>query len=154
MSLRFISIAIALCFLVSPHASVHAQVAAEVQSDALSQLDALGGQEGAQFGQALAPQMVAGMIIQRLLEVVGMTMILLFVYGGYLRVTAQGEEQKIEKSTKTMEGAVIGLLIIISSYGITRFVSARIYNAATGTATYEIQETVGPADPVLFFSNP
>jgi hypothetical protein len=48
--------------------------------------------------------------------------VLMLVYGGYLWIVDQGEDQLAEKSRKIIAGAVIGILIIISAYTIVNTV--------------------------------
>jgi len=48
--------------------------------------------------------------------------VLMLIYGGYLWLIDRGEDQMAEKARKIIASAVIGLLIIISSYSIIRTV--------------------------------
>ena len=45
---------------------------------------------------------------------------LAFVYAGFLYVTAYGEEDQVSKAKKIMLYAVIGLVVVILSYGIVQ----------------------------------
>jgi len=56
------------------------------------------------------------------LSFAGGTAVLFLIYGGYLWLIDRGEGQMAEKARKIIAGAVIGLLIIISSYSIIRTV--------------------------------
>ncbi|MFA6511600.1 MAG: Ig-like domain-containing protein [Patescibacteria group bacterium] len=51
-------------------------------------------------------------------------------YGGFLYLTSNGEEQKIEKAKKTIINAVIGLAIVLLSWAIVIF-AARVFGEVT-----------------------
>ena len=89
---------------------------------------------GAAFGTEGAPEplgLVAARILNAFFGLLGIIFVVLFVYAGYMYMTAQGEEQKIDKAKKTMSSAVIGLIIVLMSYAIARFVTFRL-QMATG----------------------
>lgn len=64
-----------------------------------------------------------GMIVRVLLSLVGTIFLLLTIYAGILWMTAQGNEDKIEKAKGIVQAAVIGLLITMSAYAVTAFVT-------------------------------
>ena len=74
---------------------------------------------------------IVGAIINTFLSFLGIIFLCLILYGGFLWMTSVGNEQKIYKAKEVLRNAVIGLIIIMSSYGITFFVM----NALVG-ATY------------------
>lgn len=92
---------------------------------------------GAAFGsEALErslPQII-GSIIQVFLTIVGVIFLVLMVYAGYLWMTAQGEESKIDKAKDTIKAAVIGLIVVVAAYAITNFIVSGIIGASTGTS--------------------
>ncbi|GEM_PF-3270249 len=82
------------------------------------------------------PRSFIAYIIQIALSFVGIIFTGLTVYGGYLRVTAHGENERIEKSTKVITAAVIGLAITLLALGITVAVSTIVGTAANPAFTY------------------
>lgn len=48
--------------------------------------------------------------------------VILFIYGGYVWMTAGGNEENIAKAKKILTNTAIGLAIVLSSYGIARFI--------------------------------
>ncbi|MEI8360565.1 MAG: hypothetical protein WCG01_00295 [bacterium] len=52
----------------------------------------------------------------------GVIFLCLAIYGGYLWMTAQGEEKKVAEAKDIIKRAVIGLIIVVSAYAITAFV--------------------------------
>jgi len=68
------------------------------------------------------PTTLTGVILQRILGTLGIIALLLFIYAGFLWMTAQGDATKIQTAQKILVWASIGLLVIFSSYSILSFV--------------------------------
>ena len=66
-----------------------------------------------------------GLAVRILLSLLGVIFIIMMIYGGYHYMTAGGDESKVEKSRKTIQRAIIGLIILVSSYAIWNFI--RVY---------------------------
>ena len=73
-------------------------------------------------------------IIQVALSLLGVLLIVLILYAGFLWMTAAGSEEKISKAKKIIGAAIIGLAIILSAYLITAFVISQLIDA-TGAGT-------------------
>lgn len=67
-------------------------------------------------------------IVSVILGIVGAIALGMFVYGGFMWMTAAGNEQRITKGRETLTWATIGLLVIFSSYAILD----QIFKALTG----------------------
>jgi len=65
---------------------------------------------------------VAARIIYYLLGFLGILFTILIIYGGFIWMTAGGNEEKVASSKKILTNSAIGLLIIIVAYGLTKFV--------------------------------
>jgi len=74
------------------------------------------------------PVQIIGEIIKVGLNVIGLIFLVLMIYGGFLWMTARGDEQKITKAKDTIEAAIIGLVIVFAAYGITYFVVNQLTN--------------------------
>ncbi len=61
-----------------------------------------------------------------ILGIVGSLALLMFVYGGFMFLISAGSSDKIGQAKKILVAAVIGLVIVFSSYMIIRFVSQAI----------------------------
>ncbi|PIT87034.1 MAG: hypothetical protein COU31_05100 [Candidatus Magasanikbacteria bacterium CG10_big_fil_rev_8_21_14_0_10_40_10] len=59
----------------------------------------------------------------------------LVMFAGFTWMTAAGASEQVEKAKKLLEGAVIGLVLVLSSYAITNFVFSRIIGAPSGSST-------------------
>lgn len=64
---------------------------------------------------------ILGTWITRLIAVVGIIALLYTVYAGYIYMTSEGSDD-VAKAKKTLLYLVIGILILMSAYAITRFV--------------------------------
>lgn len=61
-------------------------------------------------------------IIKVILGLIGIILVVLLLYAGYLWMTAGGNEEQIVQSKNIIKNAVIGLAIILSAYSIVAFV--------------------------------
>lgn len=93
-------------FLILP-AFALAQVSSEVEGLALSATD---------------PRIIVAKIIRVALSFVGIVAVVLIIYGGYLWMTAAGNEERIAQAKKVLTNAVIGLVIIMAALAIVQFV--------------------------------
>ena len=70
-------------------------------------------------------QTVVGKIINAALSMIGMIFLVLMVYAGYLWMTARGESDQVEKAKNIITAAIIGLVLVVSAYAISVFVTSR-----------------------------
>lgn len=84
-----------------------------------AQLEAVGQQVGF-FEQSLP--VVIGKIIRIVLSVVGVVLLVIVIYAGFLWMTAGGSPEQIEKAKKWLTNGVIGLVIILFSYSIVTYI--------------------------------
>jgi hypothetical protein len=80
---------------------------------------------------------IAASLIETILGFLGIIFVVLIIISGFQWMTAQGNEEKIEKAKKNITNAVIGLLIIVAAYSITYFVFNLINDSSTGTNVLE-----------------
>lgn len=77
-----------------------------------------------------------------ILGISGSVALLVFVYGGWLWITAAGHEKKLEKGKEAMAKAVIGLAIIFGAYAFINFIIAMIAGDTPGAT---LEETIDNA---------
>ena len=65
---------------------------------------------------------VMAVVIKAFLSILGILFLVLVILGGFYWMTAGGDEQKMTKAKDILKKAIIGLIIIVSSYAITAFV--------------------------------
>ncbi|MFA5076046.1 MAG: hypothetical protein WC480_01365 [Patescibacteria group bacterium] len=78
-----------------------------------------------------APEEVVGRLISYAMGALGVVFFVLMVYGGWLWLTASGNEEQITKAKKLIIEAVIGLAIIFAAYAITYFVVSKALSSIT-----------------------
>lgn len=98
------------------------------QADLLKQTEAFAGEQGADFGEAKDPRLIAALIVRVLLGLMGTLFLVYAIYGGVLIMISGGNEDRLRSGQKAITQAVIGILVILSSWSITRLV-ARIGRA-------------------------
>jgi len=70
--------------------------------------------------------MIASKIIKAILGVLGVIFVLLILWAGSMRLFAKGNATQIKKSYDTIMWAILGLVIIFSSYVILSFVFEKL----------------------------
>ena len=75
------------------------------------------------------PRAIVASIIKVVLSFLGTIAVVLIIYAGFLWMTASGKPDNIKKAKDIMSAAVVGLVIILISYGITVFVTNALSNA-------------------------
>ncbi|MFH1404790.1 MAG: hypothetical protein ABIH21_01670, partial [Patescibacteria group bacterium] len=61
-------------------------------------------------------------LIRAFLGILGIIFVILVIYGGWSYMISRGDKIKVDKAVKILTNAVIGLLIILSSFIITTFI--------------------------------
>lgn len=93
------------------------------------QYNTIEGQLGLGTGD---PRIIAANVIRIVLGFLGVIALGLILYGGWIWMTSHGQADKIEKAKKILISAVIGLLIIISAFGIATFMLNKLIDATGG----------------------
>lgn len=78
------------------------------------------------YGQAQEPSVIAANIIKALLAFIGVIFTILLIYGGFLYMTSAGEADKVKKAKDLIKNAIIGVLIVMTAYIITYFITTQI----------------------------
>ncbi len=68
------------------------------------------------------PREVAAQVINIILGFLGIIAVILIIYGGFLWMTAAGNEDKVSTAKKLLAAGVVGLIIILAAFGIANFV--------------------------------
>jgi hypothetical protein len=121
----FITLVVSLMFVWQVDISSASTIGQELGQ----QTGAFSGSQGAGFAPAKDPRLVAAQLIKQLLGFVAILFVSYTIYAGYLILTSGGEEEKIMKGKKTLRTAIIGVLIALSTYSITYFVTKNLTKA-------------------------
>jgi len=76
-------------------------------------------------------RVVIARIINVAMGFLGIIAVLIILWGGFTWMTAGGDEGKVDEAKKIITAGVIGLIIVILSYAIARFVVTSLVNVAT-----------------------
>lgn len=94
-----------------------------VKADALSNLKGSLNSTAGSAGLTSKPlPQLVGSFIAAALGLLGVVLVVLVVYAGFIWMTAQGNDEKIKKAKGMITSAVIGMIIIFAAYAITNFV--------------------------------
>ncbi len=77
-------------------------------------------------------RVIIGKIIRAALGLLGIIVLGIVLYAGFLWMTSGGDDEKIGQSKKLLTNAVIGLAIILSSLAIVQFVLSKLSEATGG----------------------
>ncbi len=86
------------------------------------------GSAGAGAGITTSKQLpeIIGTIINVVLGFMGIVLLFYLIYGGFLWMTSGGESKGVDAAKKMIQNAIIGLVIIVSSYAISSFVLSQL----------------------------
>lgn len=101
---------------------------AQIPGDVGTQLNAAARGAGTET-QGAPLEVIVARIINATFSLIGVVLVSFVVWAGWLWMTAAGESEKIEQAQKILRNAVIGLIIVLSAYGISRFVITALIRA-------------------------
>ena len=81
------------------------------------------------------PRVIVVRLINVALSVLGIITLVLVLYAGFTWMTSGGSEEKVSRAKTILRNAVIGLVIILSSWAITRFILTSLTDAVNGPGT-------------------
>jgi len=89
------------------------------------------------IGQTIAlpdtdPRVIAARLINVFLGLLGVILLVVILYAGFLWMTAGGDAAKVEKAKAWLRNGIIGVIIVLLSWAIASFVINSLINAATG----------------------
>lgn len=73
-------------------------------------------------------------LISVVLSLVGTILIVIILYAGFLYMTAGGNDEQIGKAKKYIINSVIGLIIVLSAYGIAKLIITSVAGSTTDNA--------------------
>ncbi|MBU1421214.1 hypothetical protein KJ978_01895 [Patescibacteria group bacterium] len=73
-----------------------------------------------------SPAEIAGLAIKIFIALLGIIFLGLMIYGGYIWMTARGNDQDVEKAKNTIVSATIGLIIVLAAYAVTAYIGKKI----------------------------
>lgn len=80
------------------------------------------------FGPTQSPAEVVVNIINFALGLVGILALVMFIYGGFVILTAHGNADQFKKGTHTLLYAVIGIAVVLTSYSVLSYLFTNVFN--------------------------
>lgn len=77
------------------------------------------------------PEDVTVSIVNWILGILSLLAVIFILIGGFMWMTAAGNEEKIEKAKKILTAAIIGLIIILAAWGISLYAISTFTEATT-----------------------
>lgn len=71
-------------------------------------------------------------IINTVLIFMGVITLVLIIYAGFTWMLAAGNEETVGKAKKILKGAIIGLVVVLASYGISQYIFNTLVTTTTG----------------------
>ncbi|HOZ53200.1 MAG TPA: pilin [bacterium] len=87
-----------------------------------------GGGEGIVLGDR-DPRTMVAQLINVVLTLLGIVAVVIVLLGGFKWMTAAGNEDKVSEAKKLLGAGVIGLVIILAAWGISRFILEQLMSA-------------------------
>ncbi len=78
------------------------------------------------------PRILLGRIVNIALGFLGVIAVGFIAYAGFIWLTSNGNEEKIETAKKILKNGIIGLVIILASWGIATFLISKLGGAMNG----------------------
>ena len=117
----------ALLFLAMAMPAAAAQVGKKYNFNESSGLNAAANVAGFDVSAEATPlESIIGTVINLILSFVGVLLFVLLIYGGFTWMTAQGNQEKVNKAKKIVTNSIIGLVITLSAYVISYFIISNL----------------------------
>ncbi|MFH1711859.1 MAG: MMCAP2_0565 family pilin-like conjugal transfer protein [Patescibacteria group bacterium] len=107
-------------------------LSAHAQIDISTDLGTVAGPTGAGFGTTTLPQLI-GTLISAVLGFLGIILLVIILYAGFLWMTAGGNDEQVKKAKKWMINGIIGLVITLGAYAVSQFVITALQTAGLTT---------------------
>jgi len=91
---------------------------------------------------------IIGNVIGAVLGFVGVILLLLMIYAGFLWMTAAGNEERVGKAKKIIFSSVVGVIIVMMAYAIASFVIEAVAPSGPAGETAGDEEFVESEDAI------
>lgn len=81
-------------------------------------------------GESNVPAII-GKVVSYALSLIGVLFFALILFAGFLWMSAMGNTEKSEKAKQILEGAIIGIVLVLGAYAITQFVFTGLSNGSS-----------------------
>lgn len=67
-------------------------------------------------------------IINFAVGLIGLIALVMFIYGGFVILTAHGNAEQMKKGTHTLVYAVVGMVVVLTSYSVLNYLFTNVFN--------------------------
>lgn len=99
-------------------------------------MDVIGSSFGEEEGQVTDVRIRVVRIINVALTILGLLVVVLIIFAGFRWMTAGGNEDTVKNAQGILKNAIIGLIIIILAWSISRFILIRLEKITTNQPDY------------------
>jgi len=85
--------------------------------------------DGAGYGDSLTAEKFISLLITMALSFIGVIFLVLAIYGGFIWMMARGNEEEVTKAKNIIQNSIIGLIVVIGAYAISRYIIIYLGNA-------------------------
>ena len=79
------------------------------------------------------PAMITYSIVNWALIFLGLATVIMIIIAGFMWLFAAGNEEQVKKAQAILKGAIIGLLVIMASYGAANYIFTKIVEITSST---------------------
>ena len=79
------------------------------------------------------PKEMAVSVVKYLMTFLGIIAVVVILYGGFMWMTASGNEDRVDKAKKIIIAGAIGLVVVLAAYAIVNFVVGITNDVLEGT---------------------
>ena len=79
------------------------------------------------------PKEMAVSVVKYLMTCLGIIAVVVILYGGFMWMTASGNEDRVDKAKKIIIAGAIGLVVVLAAYAIVNFVVGITNDVLEGT---------------------
>lgn len=119
-----LSLAIVLSFVVAPATFAALDVNTDLGGNVVS------GPGGLKLGEK-SPVALATNLINTAMLFLGLVAVVIILMGGFKWMTAGGSDDKITEARKLMSAGIVGIVIILSAWGIAKWVLTQAVTVTT-----------------------
>lgn len=109
----------------------------------------------ANAGFATGPSItvIIARLIRTVISFLGVMAVVIVLYGGFMYMTAGGNEDRIKKAKRTLTNGMIGLVIVLMSFTIAQFIVSKLVGATSEADTIAYCKK-NPTDPTCIKNPP
>lgn len=70
-------------------------------------------------------------VINFAIGIIGIIALVMFIYGGFVILTAHGNADQMKKGTHTLVYAIVGMIVVLTSYSVLSYIFENVFEFTT-----------------------